>query len=123
MARVPTTSDVFNAIAEPKRRQIIELLADGKSQAVGDLVSRLRMPQPVVSKHLGVLKQVGIVSVLQQGRHRLYQLQPRELKPVHDWVKEFERYWSHQLDRIKARAEQMAKERGGSSPESPRKDG
>jgi DNA-binding transcriptional ArsR family regulator len=105
MARAATTTDVFNAIAEPRRREIIGLLADGSERAVGDLVGALHLPQPAVSKHLGVLRKVGIVSVTSKGPLRLYRLNPQELKPVHDWVKEFERYWTHQIDRIKQRAE------------------
>jgi DNA-binding transcriptional ArsR family regulator len=105
MARATTTSDVFNAIAEPRRREIIDLLVNGKEQAVGDLVLRLRMPQPAVSKHLGVLRKVGVVSVSKRGQLRLYRLNAKELKPVHDWVKTYERFWTHQLDRIKERAE------------------
>jgi DNA-binding transcriptional ArsR family regulator len=111
MARAATTSDVFNAIAEPRRRRIIELLAAGGEQPVGDLVHSLRIAQPAVSKHLGVLRRVRIVSVSRRGRRRMYRLNPRELKPVHDWVKHFERFWSHQIDRIKERAEQKARER------------
>jgi DNA-binding transcriptional ArsR family regulator len=108
MPRAATTADVFNAIAEPRRRQIIDLLAAGQPQPVGDLVTSLRLPQPAVSKHLGVLRKVGIVSVTQQGQHRLYQLNAQSLKPVHDWVKAYERFWSHQLKRIKDRAERTA---------------
>ena len=119
MARAATTSDVFNAIAEPRRREIIELLAGGQTRAVGDLVNALRIPQPAVSKHLGVLRKVGIVTVAKQGQHRLYQLNAQELKPVHDWVKNFERFWSHHVDRIKERAERIAKER--SEQQSPTK--
>jgi DNA-binding transcriptional ArsR family regulator len=111
LARAATTSDVFNAIAEPRRRQIIELLARGDAQSVGQLVATLRIPQPAVSKHLGVLRAVGILSVDKQGQHRLYRLNAKELKPVHDWVKTFEQYWTHQLDRIKARAELKAKQK------------
>jgi len=114
MPRAATTSDVFNAIAEPRRRRIIELLAaaaDGE-QAVGDLVRSLRIAQPAVSKHLGVLRRVRLVSVSRRGRSRVYRLNPRELKPVHDWVKNYERFWSHQLRRIKERAEQRAREQG-----------
>ncbi len=110
MARAATTSDAFNAIAEPRRRQIIGLLAGGKAQAVGDLAARLRMAQPAVSKHLGVLRKVGLVSVAKEGQHRLYRLNPQELKPVHDWVKTFERFWTSQLSRIKERAEKAAAE-------------
>jgi len=111
MARAATTSDVFNAIAEPRRRQIIDALAGGETRSVGQLVATLRIPQPAVSKHLGVLRAVGILSVDKQGQHRLYRLNPKELKPVHDWVKIFEKYWTSQLDRIKARAERKAREK------------
>jgi len=111
MARAATTTDVFNAIAEPRRREIIRLLGGGRAHAVGELVKRLRLPQPAVSKHLGVLRKVGIVSVNRHGRHRLYRLNAEKLKPVHDWAKTFERYWTHQLDRIKERAERKARER------------
>ena len=121
MARAATTSDVFNAIAEPRRRQIIELLASGGERAVGDLAGALRIRQPAVSKHLGVLRTVRIVAVNRRGRRRLYRLNPRELKPVHDWVKHFERYWSHQLGRIKERAEQKAREHAD-QPDKPRKE-
>jgi DNA-binding transcriptional ArsR family regulator len=110
MARAATTSDVFNAIAEPRRRQIIETLADGKPRAVGEIVAILRIPQPAVSKHLGVLRSVGVLSVDPHGQHRLYRLNPEGLKPVHDWVMTFERYWRSQLDRIKERAERKAKQ-------------
>jgi DNA-binding transcriptional ArsR family regulator len=110
MARAATTSDVFNAIAEPRRRQIIEMLADTGELPVGDLVRRLRMPQPAVSKHLGVLRSVRLVSVNRRGRSRVYRLDARQLRPVHDWVKQYERFWGHQLDRIKRRAEEKARE-------------
>ena len=102
MPRAATTTDVFNAIAEPRRRQIIELLARRGALAVGALVVTLGIPQPAVSKHLGVLRKVGLVSVTKQGQQRLYRLEAKELKPMYDWTKRFERYWSHQLDRIKA---------------------
>ena len=108
MPRATTTSDVFNAIAEPRRRQIIELLAQRGALAVGALVLTLGLPQPAVSKHLGVLRKVGVVSVDKLGQQRLYRLNPEELKPVYAWVKSFEQHWSHQLDRIKQRAEQRA---------------
>src|SRR4051812_23407673 len=111
MARAATTSDVFNAIAEPRRREIIETLASaGGEQAVGDLVRTLRLPQPAVSKHLGVLRKVRLVSVSRRGRRRMYRLNASELKPVHDWVKNYERFWTHQISRIKQRAEQKARE-------------
>ena len=101
MARAATTSDVFNAIAEPRRRRIIELLAGGDERDVSDLVRATRLAQPSVSKHLNVLRRVRLVSVSRRGRRRVYRLNARELKPVHDWVKHYERFWSHQLDRIK----------------------
>lgn len=112
MARAATTSDVFNAIAEPRRRQIIDALSDGRPRPVGEIVAVLRMPQPAVSKHLAVLRAVGLLSVDKDGQHRLYRLNAGELKPVHDWVKTYERYWTHQLDRIKERAERRAREQG-----------
>jgi DNA-binding transcriptional ArsR family regulator len=115
MARAATTTDVFNAIAEPRRRELISVLADGREYAVGEVVLRLRMSQPAVSKHLGVLRKVGVVSVIKRGQHRMYKLNPAELKPVHDWVKAFERYWTHQLGSIKERAERKARERMVSS--------
>ena len=111
MARAATTADVFNAIAEPSRRRIIDTLVDGAEHPVGEMVETLRLPQPAVSKHLGVLRKVGIVSVTKRGQLRLYRLNPKELKPVYDWVKTYERFWSHQLDRVKGRAEQKMRER------------
>jgi len=111
MARAATTTDVFNAIAEPRRREIIGMLDDGKEHAVGDVVLRLRMSQPAVSKHLGVLRKVGVVTVSKRGQLRMYRLNAKELKPVHDWVKVYERFWMQQLDRIKIRAEQKMAER------------
>ncbi len=111
MARAATTTDVFNAVAEPRRREIIGLLSDGREWPVNDVVLRLRLAQPAVSKHLGVLRQVGVVTVVKRGQHRMYKLDAAQLKPIHDWVKIFERYWTHQIDRIKERAEQKAMER------------
>lgn len=111
MPRAATTADVFNAIAEPRRREIIGVLAGGRTHAVGELVKHLRIPQPAVSKHLSVLRKVGIVSASRQGRRRLYRLNPQELKSVHDWTETFERYWTHQLHRIKDRAERKMLER------------
>ena len=111
MARAATTADVFNAIAEPRRRQVIAVLADGREYAVGEVVLRMRMSQPAVSKHLGVLRKVGVVSVIKRGQHRMYRLNATKLKPVHDWVKMFERYWTHQIGQIKERAERKTLER------------
>src|SRR4051794_17092192 len=111
MARVATTADVFSAIAEPRRREVIGVLADGREYAAGEVVVRLRMSQSAVSKHLGVLRKVGVVSVVKRGQHRMYRLNAAEVKPVHDWAKMFERYWTHQLGQIKERAERKALER------------
>ena len=108
MPRAATTLDPFNAVAEPKRRQVLETLAVGE-MAVNDLVGRLGWPQPMVSKHLGVLKEVGLVDSRNQGRQRLYRVNGEKLKTIHDWAKMFERFWAHQLLRIKERAE---KEKG-----------
>jgi len=111
MPRAATTTDVFNAIAEPRRREIIDILFDGQARAVGDIIDVLRIPQPAVSKHLGVLRKVGIVSVTKRGQLRLYRLEPKQLKPLHDWVHKYERFWTHQLDRVKERAEQKMADR------------
>ena len=111
MARAATTTDVFNAIAEPRRRRIIDLLNDGREWAVGDVVARVKIAQPSVSKHLGVLRKVGVVTVVKQGQQRLYRLHAAQLKPVHDWVKTYEQYWNHQFGRIRERAEQKAMDR------------
>ena len=115
MARAATTTDVFNAIAEPRRRQIVELLARGGALTVGALVVALGLPQPAVSKHLGVLRKVGVVAVIKQGQQRVYSLEAAKLKTVHDWVKAFEELWDHQLRRIKERAEQRARQQAESS--------
>ena len=109
MPRAPTTLDSFAAIAEPRRRQVLELLALG-GKPVNDLVVELGWPQPQVSKHLGVLREVGLVNVRKVGRQRVYTLNGDKLKPVHEWVKHFERFWKHQLDRVKERAEAKAKQ-------------
>src|SRR3954469_12044601 len=114
MPRAPTTADVFNAIAEPRRRQIIDLLAGRGALAVGTLVATLGLPQPAVSKHLGVLRKVGLVAVVKQGKQHVYSLEAEKLKTVHDWVRAFEGLWGHQLDRIKERAERRAREQAGS---------
>src|SRR4029434_1475911 len=122
MPRAATTTDAFNAIAEPRRRQIVDLLARRGALAVGAMVIALGLPQPAVSKHLGVLRKVGIVSVTKDGQQRRYHLQARELKPMYDWLKTYERFWTHQLDRIKTRAERKAEERSASSnPPNPKR--
>ncbi len=111
MARAATTTDVFNAVAEPRRRDIINLLNDGQAWAVNDLVARLRLAQPAVSKHLGVLRQVGVVTVVKRGQHRMYKLDAANLRPIHEWARTFEHLWTNQINRIKERAEQKAMER------------
>ena len=98
-------------MAEPRRREIIALLSNGKEWAVNDVVVRMRMAQPAVSKHLGVLRKVGVVTTVKRGQHRMYRLEAAKLKPIHDWVKTFERYWTDQISRIKERAEQKAMEK------------
>jgi DNA-binding transcriptional ArsR family regulator len=99
MARAATTADAFNAVAEPRRRQILDALAGGE-RSVGELVARLGLAQPQVSKHLRVLREVDAVAVRGDGRQRLYSLNGRALKPIHDWVKEYERTWSERFDEL-----------------------
>jgi DNA-binding transcriptional ArsR family regulator len=123
MTRPSATSDVFNAIAEPRRRQIIELLSRRRGLAVGTIVLTLGLPQPSVSKHLGVLRQVGLVSVSKQGQSRIYELNLDQLRPVYDWVKTFERHWERQLDRIRERAERRALDLSSTSGRATRKKG
>lgn len=108
MSRASASADVFTAIAEPHRRQIIDLLARRRQLAVGAIVIAIGLRQPSVSKHLGVLREAGVVAVSKHGQHRVYELNSSKLRPVYDWVKTFERHWEHQLDRVKARAEQRA---------------
>jgi DNA-binding transcriptional ArsR family regulator len=111
MARSPTTADAFAAIAEPRRREIIGALATIEGERdVTWLVEALGWPQPQVSKHLGVLRKVGLVRVARQGKRRMYSLNGEELRPVYEWVKKYERYWEHQLQRIKERAERMERD-------------
>jgi len=110
MPRTARISDVFDAIAEPRRRQIVDLLAGGKERAVAELVGALRLRQPAVSKHLRVLRGVRLVSVTRRGRQRVYRLNPVKLKPIHDWISTYELLWSHQIHRIKQRAERSARE-------------
>jgi DNA-binding transcriptional ArsR family regulator len=104
MARAATTSDVFNAVAEPRRREILGLLVL-KELPVGDIVAMLKLDQPSVSKHLRVLRDVGLVHVRRNGRHKLYRTNAHAIRPLHEWAGTFERYWSHQLSRVKERAE------------------
>src|SRR6266568_2179149 len=104
MARAATTSDVFNAVAEPRRREILGLLVV-KELPVGDIVALMKVDQPSVSKHLRVLRDVGLVYVRRNGRHKLYRTNAQGIKPLHEWAETFERYWTHQLNRVKERAE------------------
>ena len=113
MARAATTSDAFNAVAERRRREILELLAETELP-VGDLVMRMKLEQPSVSKHLRVLRDVGLVRVRRYGRHMLYRTNPEAIRPLYVWTKTFERLWVHQLLRIKQRAEAKEKDKGGS---------
>src|SRR5215212_11199766 len=101
MARAATTADAFNAVAEPRRRQILEVLVDGE-RPVNDLVHALGLAQPQVSKHLRVLREVGAVEVREDGRRRLYSLNGRALKPIHDWVQAYEASWSERFDALDA---------------------
>jgi DNA-binding transcriptional ArsR family regulator len=104
MARAATTSDAFNAVAEPRRRLILIHLAH-EEQSVGEIVAALGLEQPSVSKHLRVLHNVGLVHVRRKGRHMLYRTNADAIRPLYDWTKTFERFWGHQLNRIKERAE------------------
>jgi DNA-binding transcriptional ArsR family regulator len=99
MARAATTADAFNAVAEPRRRQILDVLAGGE-RPVNDLVQLLGLAQPQVSKHLRVLREVGVVAVREEGRRRLYRLNGQALKPIHDWVKTYERSWTERFDQL-----------------------
>ena len=104
MARAATTSDAFNAVAEPRRRDILNYLAL-QERAVGDIVGTLSMEQPSVSKHLRVLRDVGLVRLRRNGRHVFYRTNAEAIRPLHEWTKTFERLWQHQLNRVKDRAE------------------
>jgi DNA-binding transcriptional ArsR family regulator len=109
MSRAATTTDAFNAVAEPRRRQILDLLAGGE-RPVGDLVRVLELAQPQVSKHLRVLREVGAVDVREDGRRRLYRVNGHALKPIHDWVKNYERSWSDRFDRLDVVLENLKQE-------------
>ncbi len=108
MARTPTTHDPFNAVAEPKRREILELL-QARELPVNNIAELLGWPQPMVSKHLGVLKQVELVRERKDGRQRFYRINANQLKPIYDWVAPFERYWSESYDRLDQVLEQIQK--------------
>ena len=109
MARAATTADVFNAVAEPRRRAILDILAGGE-HPVNDLVRLLGLAQPQVSKHLRVLREVEVVDVRDEGRQRLYRLNGHALKPIHDWVKQYERSWSERFDRLDVVLEELKHE-------------
>ena len=106
MARAATTTDAFNAVAEPRRREILDLLAAGE-RSVTELVALLQVTQPQVSKHLKVLREVGLVEVRHEGRHRMYRLNGPSLKPIHDWVKSYERMWDERLDALEEVLEEL----------------
>jgi DNA-binding transcriptional ArsR family regulator len=114
MARAATTTDAFNAVAEPRRRQILDVLASGEKR-VNDLVDILDIPQPQVSKHLKVLREVGLVEVRDDGRERIYRAVGRPLKPIHDWVKNYERMWSDRFDALDEVLEELKTSEGGKS--------
>jgi DNA-binding transcriptional ArsR family regulator len=111
MARAATTADVFNAVAEPRRRQILDVLAGGE-RPVGDLVRELELGQPQVSKHLRVLREVGAVDVRDEGRRRLYRINGRALKPIHDWIRDYERLWTERFDALDTVLEDLKRREG-----------
>src|SRR5580698_4210279 len=108
MARAATTSDAFNAVAEPRRREILNYLAL-QEKPVGDIVASLGLEQPSVSKHLRVLRDVGLVHVRRDGRQKLYRTNAEAIRPLHEWTSQFEKFWQHQLQRVKERAEEKSK--------------
>src|SRR5262249_25420042 len=112
MARAATTADAFNAVAEPRRRQILDALADGE-RPVNDLVLELGLAQPQVSKHLRVLREVGAVEMREAGRQRLYRVNAEALKPIHDWVRNYERSWSERFEQLDAVLEDLKEEDEG----------
>jgi DNA-binding transcriptional ArsR family regulator len=112
MARAATTTDAFNAVAEPRRRQILDALVGGE-RPVNDLVHELGLAQPQVSKHLRVLREVGVVDVREDGRRRLYRLNGHGLKPIHDWVKDYERTWSERFDQLDVVLEDLKQKEEG----------
>ena len=116
MARAATTTDAFNAVAEPRRRQIVEALARGE-RPVNELVREVGLAQPQVSKHLRVLREVGVVDVREQGRQRVYRLNGRALKPIHDWVKSYERMWSDRFEELDAVLEELKQKEQGDASE------
>lgn len=121
MARAATTSDAFNAVAEPRRRQILLFLAE-REYSVTEIVDSLGVDQPSVSKHLRVLRDTGLVRMRCNGRQKLYRTNAEGIRPLHEWASEFERYWTHQLLRVKDRAEKKAASRAASDVNSPNKE-
>jgi DNA-binding transcriptional ArsR family regulator len=115
VARAATTADAFNAVAEPRRRQILDLLAGGE-RPVNDLVRLLGVAQPQVSKHLRVLREVGAVDVRDEGRQRLYRLNGHALKPIHDWVTSYEQSWSERFDALDDVLDDLKREEQGDDP-------
>jgi DNA-binding transcriptional ArsR family regulator len=112
MARAATTTDAFNAVAEPRRRQILDLLAQGELP-VGELVERLGLAQPQVSKHLRVLREVGAVQVREDGRQRLYRVDGAALKPIFDWVSRYAELWADRMDELEAVVMRLKTEEDG----------
>ena len=110
MARAATTTDAFNAVAEPRRRQILDALAGGE-RSVNDLAETLGIAQPQVSKHLRVLREVGLVAVREDGRRRLYRLEAAPLESIHEWIKGYERMWTQRFDRLDQVLEEMAEKK------------
>ncbi|MEX2458720.1 MAG: metalloregulator ArsR/SmtB family transcription factor [Actinomycetota bacterium] len=111
MARAATTADAFNAVAEPRRRQILDVLAGGELPVNG-LVTRLGLAQPQVSKHLRVLREVGLVEVREEGRQRMYRLNGRSLKPIHDWVTSYQQTWTERFEALDELLEELKEEEG-----------
>src|ERR1700677_4711722 len=109
MPRAATTSDAFNAVAEPRRREILSFLAM-RERPVGDIAANLSLDQPSVSKHLRVLRSVGLVRMRCDGRHKFYRTNAEAIRPLHEWAATFERYWQHQLNRVKDRVEAMVRQ-------------
>jgi DNA-binding transcriptional ArsR family regulator len=112
MARAATTADAFNAVAEPRRREILDVLAGGE-RSVGDVVQQLGLGQPQVSKHLRVLREVGLVRVRDEGRQRIYRLNAAPLKTIHDWLREYERAWDERFDRLDEVVQELKREEQG----------
>ena len=116
MPRAATTADAFNAVAEPRRRQILDVLAAGE-RPVNELVRLLGLAQPQVSKHLRVLREVGAVAVRHEGRRRLYRLNGHALKPIHDWVENYERSWSERYDQLEVVLDELKQKEEGDGSE------